>query len=91
MATRQQVLRMWLAEAALDSPVVAWAWHDGAAGEGPGLPEGDPPYPHGEAALQDGWCLLQVPPPQTVTGGAEHATSALLSEFVFERRVDVER
>ena len=56
---------------------------------GPGLPDADPPYKSGEAALRDGWFLLQsaqlIPPPP----GLEHTNSYLEHEFVFERRVDV--
>ena len=74
MATRQQVLYLWLAEGALDTPVVGWAFHDGTAGRGPALPGGEPPYASGAAALEDGWCLLQSPAPQALQRGAEHDT-----------------
>ena len=88
MAVRQQVLYLWLAESALDSETVAWAFHDGADGAGPALPAGEPPYPNGVAALHDGWCLLQSPPPLPHYPGTEHEVSYLTNEFVFERRVD---
>ncbi len=87
--TRQQVLYLWLAEGALDVQVVAWAFHDGTKGQGPGLPEGDPPYPTGVAALEDGWMLLQSPPPPPLGDGGEVQPGYLQHEFVFERRVDV--
>ena len=84
---RQQVLYLWGAASALDSPVVAWAFHDGAAGAGPGLPDADPPYATGEAALRDGWMLLQSAPLVAPPPGAEHRNAYLDYEYVFERRV----
>ena len=89
MAVRQQVLYLWLAEGALDMPVVGWAFHDGAAGRAAVLPDAEPPYATGVAALEDGWCLLQPPLPPPVTLGAEHETGYLPHEFVFERRIEV--
>ena len=89
MAQRQQVLYLWLAEAALVMPVVAWAFHDGSDGEGPGLPDGDPPYATGDMALKDGWMLLQSPHVPRVEKGQEHEPAYLSYEFVFERRVDI--
>ena len=86
--TRQQVLYLWLAEGALDMPVVAWAFHDGAAGGGLPIPGEDPPYANGVKALEDGWLLLQSPPPPPIEEGREHQPSYLQHEFVFERRVD---
>lgn len=88
---RQQVLYLWLHGSSLDEKVIAWAFHDGASGAGPSLPEteGSPPYESGVAALCDGWMLLQsaqlVPP----APGQEHLTAYLEYEFVFERRVEV--
>ncbi|MDG1368191.1 MAG: hypothetical protein P8I99_03865 [Acidimicrobiales bacterium] len=89
MTGRQQVLYLWGSGSSLDSGVVAWAFHDGSDGAGPGLPGADPPYDTGTAALRDGWFLLQsaqliAPPP-----GLEHTNSYLEHEFVFERRVEV--
>lgn len=87
--TRQQVLYLWGNGSALDSGVIAWSFHDGTDGAGPGLPEGDPPYATGEDALRDGWMLLQsaqlIPPAL----GTEHLNAYLDYEFVFERRVEV--
>jgi hypothetical protein len=84
---RQQILYLWAAGSALDSPAVGWAFHDGAEGDGPPLPDGSPPYRSGVAALVDGWMLLQsaqlVPP----LPGEEHQNTYLEYEFVFERRV----
>ena len=84
---RQQVLYLWTSEGALDMPVVAWAFHDGAAGKGPALPAGDPPYATGTKALEDGWFLLQSPPPPRIIEGREHQPGYLEHEFVFTRRV----
>ena len=89
MAQRQQILYLWLAEGALDTETVGWAFHDGTAGSGPGLPEGDPPYPTGQAALEDGWFLLQSPAPAPLPPGAEREVTYLANEFIFERRVDI--
>ena len=50
---RQQVLYLWLAEGALDTGTIAWAFHDGTKGEGPGLPDCEPPFANGVAALED--------------------------------------
>jgi hypothetical protein len=88
MSARQQLLYLWLAEGALDTPVVAWAFHDGSAGRGSALPEADPPYPTGAAALEDGWFLLQSPSPWPRPPGTEYDVGTLPNEFVFERRVD---
>jgi len=89
MPIRQQVFYLWLAEGALDTATVAWAFHDGCSGRGPGLPEGEPPYATGAAALGDGWCLLQSSGPQPLAAGAEQETGPLPNEYVFERRIDL--
>ena len=86
---RQQVLYLWLAEGALDTATIAWAFHDGSRGRGPSLPEGEPPYETGVAALEDGWFLLQSPAPYSLEPGREHGVSYLPNEFVFERRIEV--
>jgi hypothetical protein len=89
MSVRQQVLHLWLAESALDTPVVGWAFHDGTSGRGPALPASEPPYANGVAALEDGWCLLQSPSPWPLSPGAEHEIGYLPNEFLFERRIEV--
>ena len=88
MALRQQVLYLWLAEGALDTETVAWAFHDGTAGAGPQLPNDEPPYPTGLAALEDGWFLLQSPAPYPLQPGKEHEVGYLANEFIFERRIE---
>lgn len=89
MPVRQQILYLWLAEGALDTETVGWAFHDGTSGAGPQLPEAEPPYPTGLAALQQGWCLIQSPAPYSLQAGAEYEVSYLANEFVFERRINL--
>jgi hypothetical protein len=84
---RQQVLYLWASGSALDSGVVGWAFHDGTAGEGPGLPDAEPPYRSGVTALRDGWMLLQASQLVAPSSGEEHVNGYLEYEFVFERRV----
>ena len=88
MGERQQVLYLWLAEGALDTETVGWAFHDGTAGAGPQLPESDPPYASGQDALEDGWFLIQSPAPAPLQPGAEHDVTYLANEFIFERRIE---
>ena len=90
MTVRQQVLYLWLAEGALDTDTVGWAFHDGTGGKGPHLPAVEPPYATGLAALEQGWFLIQSPAPYTLHPGAEHEVSYLANEFVFERRVEMD-
>ena len=89
MSERQQVLYLWCRGSSLASGIVAWAFHDGTDGAGPGLPDADPPYETGVDALRDGWFLMQsaqlIPPPP----GFEHTNSYLEFEFIFERRVEI--
>lgn len=87
---RQQVLYLWLDTSSLDGRVLGWAFHDGTAGRGPSLPQKEPPYPNGVAALHDGWCLLQSAQLIPAYPGREHTTSFLQHEFVLERRIDLE-
>ena len=83
MSARQQILHLWLHAAALDTRVAAWSFYDGSA-DGPSLPETEPPYATGVAALQDGWMLLQAPGAIDV----DSMNGELTCEFVFERRVE---
>lgn len=86
---RQQILYLWLGGGALDTGVVAWAFHDGSNGEGPSLPVEEPPYRSGVAAMRDGWFLLQSPRSVAPKPGEEHYTNYLNHEFIFERRIEV--
>ena len=88
MSMRQQVLYLWLAEGALDTETVGWAFHDGTAGAGPQLPEDEPPYASGLAAIEDGWFLIQSPTIHPPNPNHEHEVAYLQYEFVFERMVD---
>ena len=90
MSVRQQVLQLWLAEGALDTMVVSWAFHDGTNGCGPGIPDESPPYRTGVAALRDGWCLLQSPAPMLLVRGSEHEPGPLVNEYLFERRIELQ-
>lgn len=85
---RQQILYLWLAESALTSEVVAWAFHDGTAGRGSAIPGADPPYASGLEALEAGWLLMQTPAVAPLAPGQEHETGYLSYEFVLERRVE---
>lgn len=87
MGERQEILHLWLAAAALDTDVKAWAHHDGTGegdrgGRGGRFHGSEPPYRTGVDALRDGWFLLQAPGPFD----AEATNGELPWEFVFERR-----
>lgn len=87
---RQNVLVLYLADSALDSPVIAWSSWDGTgtarrmAGD-----EQEPPYPDGLSALRDGWRLFQTSQLVPHYPGAETQTSYLKYEFLFEQLVEV--
>ena len=90
-AVRQQVLVLYLANSALDSPVTAWARYDGA-GKVRHQAGGDeePPYATGLAALQDGWRLIQASPLINHNSGDEFRTGYFKYEFFFEKLVSGE-
>ena len=83
---RQKVLVLYLANSALDAPVVAWALYDGSgerlhmAGD-----EDRPPYKTGLDALREGWRLFQASQIQPHLRGEEFDLSYLKYEFFFER------
>ena len=87
---RQKVLVLYLANSALDSPVVAWAQYDGTgktlhmAGD-----RNEPPYRTGVAALRDGWRLFQASQLLPHARGEEFDLSYLKYEFFFEQIVEV--
>lgn len=89
MSARQQVLMLWLSGPGLDGRVLGWTMFDGTAGAGPQL-DGDPPYPTGVHALQDGWRMIQMSPLLPPAPGHEREVSFLKHEFVFERIVDLD-
>jgi hypothetical protein len=88
--SRQKVLVLYLANSALDSPVVAWAQYDGTgktlhmAGD-----RDEAPYKTGLAALQDGWRLFQASQLLPHARGAEFDLAYLKYEFFFEQIVEV--
>ena len=86
---RQQILYLWMGGSSLDDGVIGWAFHDGADGDGPALPDADPPYTTGVGALRDGWLLLQSAQLIAPRPGEEYVNSFLEYEFVFERRTGV--
>lgn len=86
---RQKVLVLWLADPALDAPVVAWSQWDGTgqarhiAGD-----EATPPYPNGVMALRDGWRLFQASQILPHYPGTETQTAYLKYEFWFEQLIE---
>ena len=88
-STRQKVLVLYLANSALDAPVIAWALYDGTgeslrmAGD-----EDQPPYPTGLAALRDGWRLFQASQLLPHPRGEELDLAYLKYEFFFEQLVE---
>jgi hypothetical protein len=83
---RQSVLVLYLANSALDSPVIGWAVYDGTgrtrrmAGD-----EDTPPYATGVDALKDGWRLFQAAQLLPHPRGDEFDLSYLKYEFFFEK------
>jgi hypothetical protein len=86
---RQKVLVLYLANSALDSPVVGWSTYDGT-GETRRM-AGDvdePPYATGLAALRDGWRLFQASQLLPHARGEELDLAYLKYEFFFERWIE---
>ena len=83
---RQQVLVLYLASSALDSPVKGWSYYDGWSDDPVGIGhESKPPYRTGLEALRDGWRLIQASPLMDHGEGSEFRTGYLKYEFFFER------
>jgi hypothetical protein len=83
---RQQVLVLYLATSALDSPVVGWSLYDGTGHTSPTTGDSDePPYASGVEALRDGWRLIQAAQLIPPYPGHEYDVSFLKHEFLFER------
>jgi hypothetical protein len=88
--TRQKVLVLYLANSALDAPVVAWAVYDGTGATRPMAGDHDePPYRTGVDALKDGWRLIQAAQILPHQRGAEFDLAYLKYEFFFEQLVEV--
>jgi hypothetical protein len=89
-ARHQKVLVLYLANSALDAPVVAWSLYDGTgetfrmAGD-----QDQPPYATGLAALRDGWRLFQASQLNPHVRGDEFDLAYLKYEFFFEQIVEV--
>ena len=87
---RQRVLVLYLANSALDAPVVAWANYDGTGQSRPMAGDQDEaPYRTGVDALRDGWRLFQASQILPHERGAEFDVSYLKYEFWFEQLVEV--
>ena len=83
---RQQVLVLYLASSALDSPVKGWSYYDGWSDDPVSIGhESEPPYRTGLEALRDGWRLIQASPLIDHGEGSEFRTGYLKYEFFFER------
>lgn len=87
---RQKVLVLYLANSALDSPVVGWAQYDGTGETFHMAGDADrPPYKTGLAALRDGWRLLQASQLLPHARGEEFDLAYLKYEFYFEKMCEV--
>jgi hypothetical protein len=83
---RQKVLVLYLANPALDSPVIGWARYDGSGETLPMAGDCDqPPYATGVDALKDGWRLFQASQLLPHARGEEFDLSYLKYEFFFEK------
>ena len=88
--TRQKVLVLYLANSALDSPVIAWAAYDGTGRTRPMAGDNDEvPYRTGADALRDGWRLFQASQILPHPRGEEFDLAYLKYEFFFEQLVEV--
>lgn len=89
MMQRQQVLVLYLASSALDTPTVGWAFYDGTGVERHMAGDQDePPYKTGLEALMDGWRLIQASSLHSHEQGNEFVTDYLKYEFFFEKLVE---
>ena len=87
---RQKVLVLYLANSALDSPVIGWAVYDGTGETLHMAGDADtPPYATGLAALKDGWRLIQASQLLPHPRGEEFDLAYLKYEFFFEQLVEV--
>jgi hypothetical protein len=91
MSSRQQLLVLWPAGPTPASPVCAWSRYDGTGAAQFTTGDADePPYPTVQAALEDGWRIIQFPEsPRPPAPGAEHATGLLPYQYVLEQIVEV--
>ena len=88
---RQKVLVLYLANSALDSPVVAWAVYDGTGQSRTMAGDTDePPFATGLDALKAGWRLIQAAQILPPSRGEEFDLSYLKYEFFFEQLVEMD-
>jgi len=86
---RQKVLVLYLANSALDSPVIGWAVYDGTGQTRRMSGDQDtPPYRTGVDALKDGWRLFQASQILPHARGEEFDLAYLKYEFFFEQIVE---
>lgn len=86
---RQKVLVLYLANSALDSPVVGWSVYDGTGETRRMAGDADePPYATGLAALRDGWRLFQASQLLPHARGEELDLAYLKYEFFFEQWIE---
>jgi hypothetical protein len=89
--TRQQVLILYLASSALDTPVVGWSIYDGTGRtRHMAADSGEPPYKTGLHAMKDGWRLIQLSQLVPPYPGEEFTTSYQRYECVFEKLEEVD-
>ncbi len=87
---RQKVLVLYLANSALDAPVVGWSVYDGTGQTLHMAGDNDqPPYRTGLDALKDGWRLFQASQLLPHEKGSEFDLAYLKYEFFFEQIVEV--
>ena len=91
MSRRQKVLVLYLANSALDSPVIAWAEYDGTGETFHMAGDADrAPYRTGLDALKDGWRLFQASQLLPHARGEEFDVAYLKYEFWFEQLVETD-
>jgi hypothetical protein len=89
--TRQQVLILYLASSALDTPVVGWSIYDGTGRtRHMAADSAEPPYKTGLHAMKDGWRLIQLSQLVPPYPGEEFTTSYQRYECVFEKLEEVD-
>ena len=90
MATRQQLLVLYLGNSDLHAAVASWAFYDGSSQEPLALEEvpDSPPYANGLDALRDGWRLVSWPRLQPHDNNSPYELSYLPHEFIFEKIVN---
>ena len=89
-AIRQRLLVLYLADAGLESEVVAWADYDGSKDTGFSGERSDvAPYASVLAAMRAGWRVIKFPEMVAATTDNAYQTSVLPNEFVLEQLVEI--